>query len=288
MKNLFKKFKKRKKTISFKNLPYSLHYSFIVLIFCSYICGLFWHMFLYFLCLILHESAHAYVAKKRGYKIGKIKLMATGAVLEAESDEFSFNDEIKIALAGPCLNLLLVCILIVVWWIKPEVYNFTQDLLVINLAIFAFNILPIFPLDGARILLGMLSKNIERRKAVKFVKIISIILACLIFMLFLISLFSTPVFSLGIIAVTLFAGVISEDKNAVYKRIYLQQQKIQRTEKYGIEQRVLFVSKNLPVRKLLKLIDLRHFTIFNMVDENMNVVKVLTENQVVQETNKQL
>ena len=57
--------------------------------------------------MLLHEYFHGLVAKKLGYKIGKIKLLATGAALEAESDEFSFDDEIKIAISGPLFNLIL-------------------------------------------------------------------------------------------------------------------------------------------------------------------------------------
>lgn len=261
---------------------YSLHYSFIVLMVCSALVGLLDLMLLYFACLVCHELAHAYVARKKGYQIGKIKLMATGAVLEAESDEFTFTDEVLIALAGPLFNLLLCLIVVVFWWIKPEVYNYTQDLCVVNLAIFCFNMLPIFPLDGGRILLGILSRKTERAQAVRIVKTISVILSCLLFIVFLISLFSSPQFSLGVMAITLFAGAISTDKDASYKRIYLQKRKLERVKKQGLEQRVLYVGKDIEYKSLIKLIDLRHYTTFMLVDDKMQVVSKLSEDQIIE------
>lgn len=263
------------------NFPYSLHYSFIILLICSAVVGLLDLMILYFSCLVCHELAHAYMARKKGYQIGKIKLMATGAVLEAESDEFTFADEVLIALAGPVFNLLLCLIIIVLWWIKPEIYNYTQDLCVVNLAIFCFNMLPIFPLDGGRILLGLLSKKTERSQAVKIVKTISVILSFLLFIIFIVSLFASPIFSLGFMSITLFAGAISTDKDASYKRIFLQKRKQERVNKNGLEQRVLYVSKDRDIKTLIKLIDLRHYTTFFLVDEKMRVVCSYSEDQII-------
>ena len=82
------------------NLYFSIHYSFILLFVLSLLFNLFWVFVSYFICLVLHELVHAVVAKRLGYKIGKIKLAATGATLEAESDEFGFSEEIKIAISA--------------------------------------------------------------------------------------------------------------------------------------------------------------------------------------------
>jgi len=221
------------------------------------------------------------VAKKLGYQIGKIKLLITGAVLEAESDEFSFTDEIYIALSAPLFNLSVSIFILCLWWIKPEIYNFTQDILVINLSIFLFNILPVFPLDGGRVLLAFLSKNTNRKSAVVITKIVAILLSILIFILFIFSLFFKPNFSVGIMAITLFVGAISEDKNASYKRLFFSQRKRNRIKKVGVETRLVMVSEKASYATIIKHISARFFTIFLFVDENFNVVKTLNENQIL-------
>lgn len=265
----------------FKNIGFSIHYSFLIFFLLCLFVGLGGLVLMYFICLLIHEGMHAFIAKRRGYKIGKIKLMATGAVLEAESDEFSFSDEIIIALAGPLINLVLVLLLIVCWWIVPETYNFTLDLCVINLVLFAFNILPIFPLDGGRILLALLSKKLERKNALLITKTITVIISILLFLLFILSLFISINFSLGMMSVTLFISVVTEDKNAVYKKVMFLTRKQERIKKRGVEQKFVFVSDNISPQKLMKLLDAKHYTVFICVDENLNKTKVITEYDLI-------
>lgn len=259
----------------------SIHYSFIILMVSAFFIGVGKLILLYFICLVLHELVHALVAKKLGYKIGKIKLLATGAVLEAESDEFSFQDEILISLSAPTFNLCVSIILLGIWWIYPEVYNYTQDLLVINLAIFAFNILPIFPLDGGRVLLACLSKRNNRKTSVLITKFVAMLLSLFIFILFILSLFSSANFSLGVVSITLFVGAIAEDKKAVYKRILFLERKRIRSKTTGVEIRYIMVDEYINKAKLLKLINARFYTIFLLVDDNFCVKKQISEYDIL-------
>lgn len=260
---------------------FSIHYSLYILFGLSFFTGLSFLLIIYFLCLVFHEFFHAFVAKKLGYKIGKIKLMATGAVLEAESDEFSYSDEILISLSGPLFNLCVVILLIVGWWIIPESYNYTLDICVINLSIFCFNLIPIFPLDGGRILLALISKKIERKQAVKIVKTITLILSVIMFFLFIFSLFNIPNFSIGIMAVTLFLGGIVEDKKAIYKKTFYQERKKERAKKRGVEVKYLGVKNQEDKSKFLKFITPRFYTIFVVFDDDMSVIEYITETSLI-------
>ena len=263
-----------------EKLKISVHFSFIILIALAFFAGLHNLILLYFLSLVLHEFVHAIVAKKLGYQIGKINLMITGAVLEAESDEFSFEDEIKISISAPLFNLCVCVFILSLWWIKPEIYNYTQDLFVINLSIFAFNILPIFPLDGGRVLLGILSKYNDRKNACLIAKCVAILLCLFIFILFIVSLFISPNFSLGITALMLFISAITEDKKAVYKKVMFIERKKRRIEKKGVEIKYVLVNNKADKKSLLKLTNARFFTIFLVVDDNLKVINQIQENEL--------
>ena len=279
----------RKKKFTFKGFvkkckdktKISVHFSFLALLIVGAIFGLFKILFSYFLWLCVHEMVHAFVAKKLGYNLGKISLQIGGAVLDAEQDEFSFKDEILISISAPVFNLIVGFLIVSVWWIFPESYYFLQDQAVINFAIFGFNILPFFPLDGGRVLLGFLSRKIERKKAVKICKTISFLFGLILFSFFVFSLFVTPVFSLGIASFNLVLSVFSENKNACYKRVLYSSRKIEKCKRSGIAGRTLYVSKNMSALELFKLIDGRSVTYFALVDENMNVVKTISEFEVV-------
>ncbi|MTV47396.1 site-2 protease family protein [Heliobacillus mobilis] len=64
-----------------------------------------------------------------------------------------------VSLAGPLMNVLLAIlsvILLIGFWNQPELRPILQSLLMINVGLAAFNILPIPPLDGSKILYGLL------------------------------------------------------------------------------------------------------------------------------------
>ena len=125
--------------------------------------------------IIIHELAHAFVAKKLGYKLNNIKLIPFGICLNLNSNQISPKDEIKIAIAGPLINLFLCLILICIWWFLPSTYNFTNVFCYANLITCLFNLIPAFPLDGGRILHAMLKENFSSKKSLKLTKIINIL-----------------------------------------------------------------------------------------------------------------
>ena len=256
---------------------FTVHYSLLIMMIIGGIFGFAKILLFYFLFLVLHEMVHAFFARKRGYALSKIKLTASGAVLEAEQDEFSYKDEIVIAISAPIFNLLVAFLIIAFWWIVPESYNFTQDIAVINLSIFAFNILPIFPLDGGRVLLAFLSQKIARKTAVYICKTISIIASILLFILFVISFFFSPLFAVGVASVNMFISAVAEDKQAIYKRNLYILRKLTRTKKQGVESREVYVHQSKSYMDLVKLVDARHFTTFMIVDDNFKTVQKIDE-----------
>lgn len=266
-----------------RNWRIKFHYSFIIMLALSLLFDLFWLFLIYFICLFLHECCHGYIAKKLGYKIGIIKLSFSGAILEAESDEFSFSDEIKIALAGPVFNLCFAFIIISVWWIFPESYNYTLDLCIVNLVIFAFNILPFFPLDGGRILLAFLSKKLVRNEAVKISRLITVVFSIVLFFIFIVSLFYVPAFTFGTASANLIMSVFAEDKTAVYKRCFYSKRKYERVKKFGIEARFILVNEEINNFRLYNMLDARHYTIFLLVNDRMQTMRRITETQLLEE-----
>ncbi len=265
----------------FKPLYFSIHYSFIILAIGSIFFNLFGLLIMYFVCLCLHEGVHALVAKRLGYKLSKIKLLATGASLEASSDEFSFSDEIYIAISAPLFNLLVALGVMAFWWIIPESYNYTQDLCVINFAICFFNLLPIFPLDGGRVLLASLCKKLPRSNALKIAKTITICFSFLLFFIFILSIFISINFSFAIMSITLFVGAITEDKSATYKRYISFAKKKEQLTKKPLDIKYVSVKYGVSVFKLIKYIDARHYTIFLLLDESLNEVEKITEGQLL-------
>ena len=197
---MFGKFvQKKHKKSKFK---LDLSYVFLIIFSCLN-CNLFLFL-IYSICIVLHECAHIFVAQKLGYSLQEFRLSVTGATACFGDNVFYLSDELIIALSGPMFNLCSFLIVIASWWLFPVLYNFTLEFAFVNLFIFAFNMLPVYSLDGGRILMFFLEKHVPRKKARRIVVSLGIGLSFLLFLLFLFSCFSEINFSLGAMAILLF------------------------------------------------------------------------------------
>jgi stage IV sporulation protein FB len=126
-----------------------------------------------FISILIHEMAHAYIADSLGWSVSGIKIdLFTGSA--AVDTNIHERDSIKVVAAGPISNLLLAIISFGFGIIFPT--EFFISMIVINLLLFLFNILPIFPMDGGRILRDSLYLKLkDRRKSVRISAIVSLI-----------------------------------------------------------------------------------------------------------------
>ena len=237
--------------------------------------------FIYVLFLILHEFSHFAVAKKLGYLPSKIKLTFFGVSLEGY-DDFYFADEVKIVLAGPLFNFCVVVFCYLSFWFYPESFNFLNDVLDVNLAILLFNILPVFPLDFGRFLLAVFSLKNSRNVALKRVKMISFAVLIILFCVFLVMIFYGLSLSFGLAVVNLVSLHFSSVNGTSFKRnLYLFSK--QKNLKKGLKERVVYVSESAEYFKLLSRLDNSSVTRFVFVDDEFNVVKTLSEFEIMRE-----
>lgn len=129
-----------------------------------------------FASVLLHEFGHAFAAKKFGIRTVDITLLPIGGMARLEKLPRRPKQELWIAFAGPLVNLVIVaCLLpfillgIGVGEGAPRLDFFGADLLaqlmVANLVLFAFNLLPAFPMDGGRILRSLLAMRTSHLRA---------------------------------------------------------------------------------------------------------------------------
>lgn len=111
---------------------------------------------LLFVTVLIHELAHALVAKRRGLEVPRITLFIFGGVSHLARQPASAGEEFQIAAAGPATSLVIALIsggLAVVFRdVDDRGEAIFMYLSLVNLALAVFNILPGFPLDGGRVL----------------------------------------------------------------------------------------------------------------------------------------
>jgi stage IV sporulation protein FB len=104
----------------------------------------------------VHELAHALVARRHGVATEEIVLLPIGGIAR-QRGEVGPRAQLAIALAGPFANLTLAVALAVAVLLRgqglaTDAAGVLGDLLLGNLALFGFNLLPVPPLDGGRAL----------------------------------------------------------------------------------------------------------------------------------------
>ena len=111
-----------------------------------------------FACVLLHELAHALTAKRYGIKTRDITLLPIGGMAQLERTPDDPKQEGWVTLAGSAVNVVIALALFA--WLqltgRLEPLNelsvtggsFLMRLMVVNVFLVVFNMLPAFPMDG--------------------------------------------------------------------------------------------------------------------------------------------
>jgi Zn-dependent protease len=169
-----------------RGIQLAVHYSFFLLL--AYVAWEGWWeqswpgalfrvalLLAFFVCVVLHELGHCFVARRNGIRVPRILLMPIGGMAEFESIPRRPRTEITMALAGPAVNFAIVALL---WWfvhfsddteaaatLPVTASDFVNLLFLANLLMGTFNLLPVFPMDGGRVLRALLATRLPYLRA---------------------------------------------------------------------------------------------------------------------------
>lgn len=150
-------------------------------------------------CVLLHELGHALAARRYGIATRDITLLPIGGLARLERMPEKPMQELVVALAGPAVNVAIAAVLFV-WltathgWapiaqLDVAVGPFLERLMIANVWLVLFNLIPAFPMDGGRVLRAVLASRMEYVRATQIAATVGQALA---FVLGFIGLFSNP------------------------------------------------------------------------------------------------
>ncbi|MEM9160391.1 MAG: site-2 protease family protein [Verrucomicrobiota bacterium] len=159
-----------------------LHFTFFLLPFAIGIhgyqeagpAGFLWGIFLIsfaFTSVVMHELGHSLAARKFDISADRILLLPIGGIAQFQSLPRTPSQEIIITLAGPFVNFVIAGLFYPVFGIRLsqslplDFKDLMATMVFFNLLMGSFNMIPVFPMDGGRILRSVLSFWIRPLKA---------------------------------------------------------------------------------------------------------------------------
>jgi Zn-dependent protease/CBS domain-containing protein len=212
---------------SILGIPLQVHVTFLLLLVVVYflgdrfigIGGLHGLIFvgLIFASVVFHELSHALVARHYGINVVDITLLPIGGVARMPTTPEDPRQEILISAAGPAASLVLAVSLWFVsdllgyglsFWNISIRGNLIAQLAAVNLILAIFNFIPAFPMDGGRVLRGILGLYMSPMTATRIAVGVGQALAIGLFFL---GLLSMNVFMI-LIALFVYMGAEAEER----------------------------------------------------------------------------
>jgi Zn-dependent protease len=182
----------------FFGIPLKLHWTFALLI--AYVLYVVYiqesylflaFIFFMFFCVVLHEYGHALMARHYSIETKDIILSPIGGVARLARLPDKPKQELAIAFAGPLVNLVLSIVIgIYLFVVENNVTlipfdffksndwsDYVRLALTTNVALFALNLIPAFPMDGGRVLRALLAIKMGKSKATMWAARIGRVLA---------------------------------------------------------------------------------------------------------------
>jgi len=188
---------------------------------------------LLFLCVVIHELAHSLTAVRMGFPVRDIVLLPLGGVAQMERMPERPSQELLMAIAGPLSNLIIAGLLAVAGSLLSPVSigsglgrlllhptnlgwkDMLPYLIVTNVGLALFNLLPAFPMDGGRVLRALLATAMPHTRATALAVSVGQGLAWLLGLAGLL----TTNFVLILIAIFVYAGATQEGRMTQVKGV---------------------------------------------------------------------
>ena len=255
---------------------------FWIIIFGSIATGQFIEIITLFGIVMIHELGHVFTAKGYGWKIIEIQLLPFGGVAKVEQPNDSRFEEFVVALAGPLQNLMMILVTIGFQRLELWSNDWATFFMQANIWIGLFNLLPISPLDGHKLMKVLFYLFLPLRKALTSSLFISFVLA-IIFLFYSTGYWNGWKLNMNAMILSIFFIFQNwmEVKQVPFLFWQFLLQKAQNTPKRNISAIPLIVKQDTAVIHALYLLKKERYHLFYVLSDQGEIVKVIPEEKVL-------
>lgn len=220
----------------------------------------------------------------KGSKFNNFQMHIYGARVDLlDVDELNYKEKLLIYIAGPLANICIVFIFMLInYYVSFELY---ESIVTINIGLAIFNLLPAYPLDGARILEIILSRKMLYKEAQLRIAWISYFIGGAFIVIYLYGVYKYRSINITMLLVAIIIIYITrtEKKAVMYilmGNIYKKVRKLIRNN--YLENRVISVYYKLGLVDLMKIVDKNRFNIFYVLDDDLKVKFIIAEDELIE------
>lgn len=247
--------------------------------------GFWYEIMLLFFIVIMHELGHVCTALHYGWRVSRISILPFGGVAEVEEHgNRPCQEEFAVIIAGPVMNVIMICFASLCLWLGLWSSSFAVLFIEYNLIILSFNLLPILPLDGGKLMQVGFSLFLPFKQAIRrsiLFSNVSVSIGMIVLLFFF-----AQYFTLWIIALFLCMAQWLEWKQSYYQylRFLLERYKHQQSFVQPFDDRdvvSLVVSTSIQLQDALARMLRNKWHYFCLVNKRGECVHILSEKELL-------
>lgn len=164
--------------IKWAGTTYRFHPLFTLVMIGSALTGYFLEAATLFGIVLIHELGHLAAASGFGWRVREVQLLPFGGVLIVdELGTAPTREELIVALAGPLQHVWMILVALLMKWMDMGASSWWDYFIEANLMIGLFNLIPVMPLDGGKVMQSLLGYLLSYHNTILYTAWISMVLS---------------------------------------------------------------------------------------------------------------
>ncbi len=236
-----------------------------------------------FLMIVLHEAAHIACASLLGCKVESVSFLPVGLHASVGTEQIDRLKRIMINSCGPALNLVLFILCELFIRCVNDPLPILHIIKTSNIYLAIFNILPVWPMDGSKILQDLLMVKTGLLSAARLVRGLSFVMASILIIIGVLSSFySNWNFALVMVGIYILWSAKMEKTETSYANIRSVIYRRSKLKNKGIyPAREIVVLHSLCLWEAVSSMDFDRYHIIHVLDENFSIIRSFTEQEII-------
>jgi stage IV sporulation protein FB len=272
--------------IRWQGTLYRFHPLFTLVMLFSALTGYLLEALTLFGIVFIHEMGHVAAAKGLGWKVREVQLLPFGGV--AVVDELGtvpLHEELIVALAGPFQHAWLILLALLMKTVAPSNLEWWNYFIEVNLMIGLFNLLPVLPLDGGRVLQCLFGYIMSYHRTLWMTTWLSLTLSAFVISFAIYGLFTNRL-PLNLLVIGLFLLISNwysyrQLPFLFFRFLMSRGQRVSRLLLSGTLAQPIVVARQQKISDILKLFMREKYHLIYVMNEKGRIQAILPEQQLV-------